>query len=81
MRPPKSKTPHAISADRLTLLAQPTFKLTPAEMRLVQAYRNCDDEVQDYFLGPAEDCSQKESYRRPELKGPALRLVQGRSTS
>ena len=58
----------------------PELKLTQAEIILIQAYRKCDDESQETLIRCTVSFSKNEQLRRPEKKGPALRLVHGGSS-
>lgn len=49
------------------------FKLTPAEMRVIRAFRNLCDSHKELLLDTAELCAVDPSLKR----GPALRLVDG----
>lgn len=49
--------------------------LSPSEMRLIQAYRKLDEEVQDYFVQHAESCAENDKLKRPTPKKPAFRLI------
>lgn len=71
-KPKKSPAPLRGNADTAV---EPEFKLTPAEMRLVQAYRALGDNTQDFLDEYAQNLAANERLRRH--KQPALRLVSG----
>jgi hypothetical protein len=49
--------------------------LTPAEIKLIRAYRQCCDETQGTFSRAIAMCAENDLTRRPALKTPSLRLV------
>lgn len=55
------------------------YKLTPAEMRLIQAYRKLSDNLQGMMLGTAENCAADKRLtreRKPQLYVVPVRVVQ-----
>jgi hypothetical protein len=57
-------------------ILNPNDRLTPAEMRLIRAYRQINDECQRTYLRFMEDSAEADACRRPS-KNPGLRLVAG----
>lgn len=58
------------------------YKLTPAEMRLIQAYRQLSDNIQGLVLETAEKCATDRSLereRKPQLYVVPVRVVSPRS--
>lgn len=52
------------------------LNLTPAEIRLIKAYRNVCDETQEFLVRLAERNAQNPALSR-QVQKPALRLVAG----
>jgi hypothetical protein len=73
-RTPKSspKKLRSVSID-----PQSFAELTPAEIKLIQFYRQVDDSVQDHFMRAIELCTDDPITMRHPPKGPTLRLIDG----
>lgn len=74
-RAPKPKKSPAPLRGVAAAPVEPEFKLTPAEMRLVQAYRALKDDTQDYLDEVMQNLAAHKDLQRH--KQPALRLVSG----
>lgn len=74
-RTPKPKKSPAPLRGIAATAVEPEFKLTPAEMRLIQAYRLIEDTAQEFILDVSIAFSENDEHRRH--KQPALRLVSG----